>query len=91
LLETQGLKKVLTLSSEGIDVVLKHSSKSSNVRTALSVVMEMGFDESIEYLQSRPYILQPPIVLEGKKCLVGYHNDEIRQFLPKFYRRRTQK
>ena len=43
----------------------------------------MTFNSAIEYLQRNPDVLKMPIILTKNKILVGFHNIEIRQFIPK--------
>nr|WP_285004996.1 ArsC/Spx/MgsR family protein [Lactococcus garvieae] len=47
----------------------------------------LSFNEALDFVLSHPYVLQTPIIIDGKNYLIGYNEDEIRKFLPKEYRR----
>jgi len=85
----EDLVRALYLQNEGMDSIVKRAVKSTGlVRNARLDLMEMRFNEGIDFLQNHPEILQTPIIIEGEKCLVGYNEEEIRQFLPRASRRR---
>lgn len=82
------LMKLLILSEEGIQDIVKRPGKSSSyVREGLDFMMNLSFNEAIDFLLLHPYILQTPIIIDGNNHLIGYNEDEIRKFLPKEYRR----
>jgi regulatory protein spx len=87
-LTTEDLVKLLSLSDEGTSGVLKCASRSSsNVNKMLNHIMELTFNEALEFILEHPIMLQAPLILDENKHLIGYNEDEIRMFLPKKYRR----
>lgn len=46
----------------------------------------MNMDDALEYIRYNPDMLQTPIIFEKNKLLVGFHIEEIRQFIPSIYR-----
>lgn len=84
----EDLKKVLILSERGMQDVVKRSEKSSvEAKEALTHMLNLSFNEALEFTVSHPYILQTPIILEKTDYLVGYNEEEIRKFLPQKFRR----
>lgn len=82
------LVKLLQLSEEGINDIVKRSGKSSiEVKDALKYMELLSFNYALNFIISHPYILQPPIIMDEHSYLIGYNEDEIRKFLPKEYRR----
>ena len=87
-IDRSDLIKLLHFSDEGLKDIVKRSTKSSlKVSKALKDIESLSFNESIEYIISHPYVLQTPIIIETNNHLIGYHEYEIRKFLPKEYRR----
>ena len=43
----------------------------------------MSTHELIQFIQKNPAILKRPIIMDEKRFLVGYNDDEIRAFIPK--------
>ncbi|WP_285013723.1 ArsC/Spx/MgsR family protein [Lactococcus garvieae] len=82
------LIKILTLSDNGIEDILKRpKNKNTKTTKAIKLLLDMNFDEAIDFLLANSYVLVTPIILEkGNKVLLGYNEVEIRQFLPKSYR-----
>ena len=82
------LVKLLQLSEEGINDIVKRPGKSSaEVRGALKYMELLSFNDALNFIISHPYVLQTPIIMDEHSCLIGYNEDEIRKFLPKEYRR----
>jgi regulatory protein spx len=87
-LTKEDLVKLLSLSDEGTSEVLKCASRSSsNVNKMLNHIMELTFNEALDFILEHPIMLQAPLILDEDKHLIGYNEDEIRMFLPKKYRR----
>ena len=88
-LDKKELIELLSLSNEGLKEILKSAGRSSKgVQELIDRVMGLSFNESLDFLIAHPEILQTPIIMGDNKLLIGYNEDEIRQFLPKEYRRR---
>ncbi|KXT60325.1 ArsC/Spx/MgsR family protein [Lactococcus sp. DD01] len=47
----------------------------------------MNFDAGIDFLLDNPELLQSPIVIDSNKYMIGFNSDDIRQFLPKKFRK----
>ncbi|MGY0181277.1 ArsC/Spx/MgsR family protein [Lactococcus garvieae] len=83
------LVEILSVSTKGFASIVKSSSRiSSKNKQKLINLKDMNFNEGIKYLIENPNLLQTPIILGEKKSLVGFNPDDIRQFLPKKYRRK---
>lgn len=75
------LQDILRLTIDGTDDIL--AKRSIPYRT-----MNLDFDnlsllELLEIVRKQPRLLKSPLIIEGEKLQVGYHEDEIRQFLPR--------
>lgn len=82
------LIKILSLSDRGLDTVIKRPGRIGHVnRKTYALLESMNIGEAIYYLLEHSDLLQSPLVLEGEKFMAGFNEDEIRQFLPKKYRR----
>lgn len=82
-IQREELIEVLKRSEGGIDAILRHPNKVENLG-----VSEIGFSDFITFLLSNVDLIRSPIIVEGKKLHVGFNEDQIRQFLPKSYRRK---
>lgn len=86
----EDLLKVLSLSDTGMDSIVKRPGKSkTEVQKTLHHISNMTFNDALDFLTVQREVLQTPIILDEKACLVGYNEEEIRKFLPKEYRRRN--
>ena len=85
----QKLLLLLSLTDNGIGDIVK-SERHKKTREKLRNLYGMNLNEAIEYLQEHPEILRTPIIISHNKVLIGYHNTEIRTFIPdskRFYER----
>jgi regulatory protein spx len=81
------LVKLLQHSDEGLkDIVKRPGKSSSEVKEALKYMELLSFNNALDFLLTHPYVLQTPIIMDGRSQLIGYNEDEIRKFLPKAYR-----
>ncbi|MEK3808538.1 MULTISPECIES: transcriptional regulator Spx [unclassified Metabacillus] len=75
------LKQILRMTEEGTDEILSTRSKQFQ---ELDVNLDsLHMHELLELLKSKPGLLRCPIVMDEKKFLVGFNEDEIRKFLPR--------
>ena len=51
----------------------------------------MSVQELIRFIQENPSVLKRPIIMDEKRFLVGYNDEEIRAFMPKAMRRAKMK
>ena len=75
------LQSILRLTLEGTDDILATQSK---VFKKLDIkIDELPLKDLLELIHSHNDLLRSPIILDKKRILVGYHQDEIRQFIPR--------
>lgn len=75
------LQEILRLTINGTDDIIAK-------RSAPYKAMKLDFDELsllelLEIIHEQPRLLKSPIIVSEKKLQVGYHEEEIRQFLPR--------
>ena len=74
------LQSILRMTLEGTDDILATQSK---VFKKLDIkIDELSLKDLLELIHSHNDLLKSPIILDKKRILVGYHQDEIRQFIP---------
>lgn len=84
------LINLLSFTDEGMQGVVKRAEKSNSItRKSLNKLINMTFNEAIEFLLYHTNLLQTHIILEGKNILTGYNEDDIRKLSPREYRRRN--
>lgn len=71
----------LSMTNNGISDILKHRGDSLTNKL-ISNLYEMTMNEAIDFLEKHPEIIKVPLILSENKMLVGYHNEEIRKFIP---------
>ena len=75
------LQTILRLTLDGTDDILATQSKAFK---KLDIkIDELSLKDLLELLHSHNDLLKSPIILDKKRILVGYHQDEIRQFIPR--------
>ncbi|WP_067729508.1 transcriptional regulator Spx [Oceanobacillus damuensis] len=75
------LQSILRMTVEGTDEIISTRSK---VYKDLNLDIEsLALQELIELIQEHPRLLRSPIMVDEKRLQVGYHEDDIRQFLPR--------
>ena len=75
------LQSILRMTLEGTDDILATQSK---VFKKLDIkIDELPLKDLLELIHSHNDLLKSPIILDKKRILVGYHQDEIRQFIPR--------
>lgn len=79
------LQDILRMTLEGTDEIMAK-------RSAAYKSMNLDFDELtllelLEIVHQHPRLLKSPLIVEGKKLQVGYHEEELRQFLPRKMRK----
>ncbi len=73
------LKGILRLTLEGTDDIL--ATKSQVYKE--TKVDELTLKDLLELIYRHRELLRSPIIMDNKKMLVGYSQDEIRQFIPR--------
>ena len=73
------------MSENGTDDII---SKHSKAYQALNIDLdELSLSQLTTLIQTHPSLVRRPIILDDKRMLVGYNEDEIRRFLPRQVRR----
>ncbi len=73
---TEELKRILSLTTNGIDEILAKRSKEFK---KLSInVDEMSVNEFLELVMEKPKLLRRPILTDGEKLVVGYNVEGLR-------------
>jgi regulatory protein spx len=75
------LQSILQMTLDGTDEILATQSK---VYKKLNIkIDELPLKDLLELIHSHKELLKSPIILDKKRIMVGYHQDEIRQFIPR--------
>ncbi|WP_346349677.1 ArsC/Spx/MgsR family protein [Lactococcus petauri] len=84
----EDLVKILSLTDKGIKEILKQKKCSSQNQVKIEKLYGMNMDEALSYITFHPELLCTPIIFSDNKILVGYNEVEIRQFIPRRFRKR---
>lgn len=80
-LQEAELREFLERSENGTDDIV---SRRSKVFQQSNLDFDgMSTRELIQFIQKNPAILKRPIIMDERRFLVGYNDDEIRAFIPK--------
>ncbi|GLO67846.1 Spx/MgsR family RNA polymerase-binding regulatory protein [Oceanobacillus kimchii] len=75
------LQNILRMTVEGTDEIISTRSK---IYKDLNLDIEsLPLQELLEIIQEHPRLLRSPIMVDDKRLQVGYHEEDIRQFLPR--------
>ncbi|MFD1064668.1 Spx/MgsR family RNA polymerase-binding regulatory protein [Oceanobacillus locisalsi] len=78
------LQNILRMTVEGTDEIISTRSK---IYKDLDLDIEaLPLQELLEIIQEYPRLLRSPIMVDAKRLQVGYHEEDIRQFLPRHTR-----
>lgn len=81
------LIKLLSLSDTGMKEILRYNTRSNKVIIQKIKTLEsLTFNEALDFLLKNKNLLKTPIILDSNKYMVGFQEDNIRQFIPKSYR-----
>lgn len=80
------LLKLLTLTTEGMNELIKNPERSKHKAEELEKVAEMELKSALYYLKMNPSLFKTPIFIDENNYLIGYNSDEIRRFFPREYR-----
>ncbi len=79
------LREFFARSENGTDDIV---SKRSKVYQESNLDFDnMSMQELIHFIQQNPAILKRPIIMDERRFLVGYNDEEIRAFIPREERR----
>lgn len=80
-LTLEELKSILRLTEDGTDEIISTNSKKFQ---ELNVDIEaLPLKEFYKLIMENPQMLRRPIIQDEKRLQVGYHDEEIRRFLPR--------
>ncbi|TDG81653.1 Spx/MgsR family RNA polymerase-binding regulatory protein [Lentilactobacillus hilgardii] len=86
-LHADEIKQILCLSENGCEeIVSTRSNAYKRVKTDLDA---MPLSQFIDVLTKHPEMLKRPILFNDEKLLVGFNDEEIRNFLPRELRKRN--
>ncbi|WP_085993864.1 transcriptional regulator Spx [Oceanobacillus senegalensis] len=75
------LQEILRMTVDGTDEIISTRSK---IYKDLNLDMDaIPLQELLELIHKHPRLLRSPIIIDEKRLQVGYHEDDIRQFLPR--------
>src|SRR5699024_10337248 len=80
-LTIQELQFILSRTVEGTDEIISTRSKVYNDRNLDMDALPL--QQLLKLIQEDPKLIRSPIIIDEKRFQVGYHEDEIRQFLPR--------
>ncbi|WP_010649682.1 Spx/MgsR family RNA polymerase-binding regulatory protein [Oceanobacillus massiliensis] len=75
------LQAILRMTVEGTDEII--STRSKIYKDLDLNLDELPLQELLELIHEHPRLLRSPIIVDEKRLQVGYHEDDIRQFLPR--------
>jgi regulatory protein spx len=80
-LTIEELKSILRLTEDGTDEIISTNSKRFQ---ELNIDIEaLPLKEFYKLIMENPQMLRRPIIQDEKRLQVGYHEEEIRRFLPR--------
>lgn len=80
-LQEEELLEFLERSENGTDDIVSRRSKAY-IESQVDLD-GMSTHELIHFIQENPAILKRPIIMDEKRFLVGYNDEEIRAFIPR--------
>lgn len=72
---------ILKLTDNGMEDIVK-SQGNAKTKSKVKVLNQLKFNDALNYLQFHSEILRTPIIVSHKKLLIGFHSENIRQFIP---------
>lgn len=88
-LNKEELLQILSFTENGTEDIISTRSK---VFQKLAIdVDELSTSSLMELISENPSLLRRPIILDKKRMQIGFNEDEIRDFLPRDYRKQELK
>ena len=75
------LKKILALTSEGMDEIL--ATRSEAYKRLQVNIDEMALSDVIQLLTDEPKLLRRPILLNGERLVIGHNEDALKNLADK--------
>ena len=84
----EDLSQILFLSEKGFSDILKNNIRSNtHDKELLRKCKDLSFNEALGFLLEHLELLRVPLVFDDYRLMVGFNDDDIRQFIPHSYRR----
>lgn len=84
----EDLFQILLLSEKGFSDILKNNNRMNNpTGELLKKCQAMSFNEALEFLLKHLELLRIPLAFDDCRLMIGFNDDEIRQFIPQSYRK----
>jgi regulatory protein spx len=80
------LQGILRMTVDGTDEII--STRSKTFKELNLDIESLPLQQLLELIHEHPRLLRRPIIMDEKRLQVGYHEDDIRQFLPRTTRRK---
>lgn len=77
--------KILSLTTNGLDDLVKHQGSRETI-DKVKKLENMSLGNAVDYMKTHPEIIRTPIIFSENKLLIGFHEDNIRKFIPKSHR-----
>ncbi len=84
-LDKEEIKALLRLCENGTEDLI--STRCHIFKDFKNKINRMSLSKVIDLLVTHPELLKQPILVDDKRIEIGFHDDEIRTFLPKEVRR----
>ncbi|MEY2195398.1 transcriptional regulator SpxA [Neobacillus sp. BF23-41] len=75
------IKKILRLTEYGTDEII--STHSNAFKKLDGNIESISLQELYKLIKDNPELLRKPLIMDEKRLLVGYNEEEIRKFLPR--------
>lgn len=83
-LNSDEVKQILRLTENGSEDII---SKRSNIFKKLNIdIDDLSLTELVDLLVKYPDLIKRPIIFDDRRLEVGYNEEEIRRFLPRYVR-----
>ena len=84
----EDLSQILFLSEKGFSDILKNANRTGvHSDQLLSECRELSFNEALDFVLRNLEVLRLPLAFDARRLMIGFNEDEIRQFIPQSYRR----
>ena len=78
------IQDILALTNEGTEEII--SSKSNAIKKLKVDMDALSLPQLYEVIIKNPGVLQLPIIHDERRLQVGYSDEDIRQFLPRWFK-----
>ncbi|MFD2043507.1 transcriptional regulator Spx [Ornithinibacillus salinisoli] len=75
------LKAILRMTIEGTEEII--STRSKTYKELDLDIDALPLQKLLSFIHEHPRLLRSPIIIDEKRLQVGFHADDIRQFLPR--------